>query len=395
MPEHTPTAINQIEEAVRERYSRGAVSAEPGLCCPASYDPSLLQFIPEEVLERDYGCGDPTRYLRSGETVLDLGSGAGKACFIASQIVGPSGRVIGVDMNDEMLAVARRNAPEVTRRVGFANVEFRKGKIQDLALDLEKLEAWLQQNPVQTSSDIGRLESTMDRLRRTEPLILEGSIDIVVSNCVLNLVKPEDKQKLFSEIYRVLRRGGRAVISDVVSDEDVPDHLKADPELWSGCISGAFREDLFFEAFEQAGFYGISLLERQQEPWRTVEGIEFRSVTVAAYKGKEGPCWDQKHAVVYRGPFRQVEDDDGHVLKRGVRTAVCEKTYGIYSQDPYRSHLELVPPRVLVPLEEAPPFPCARGALTRHPKETKGESYRVTTEARTCGTGENSKGGCC
>jgi arsenite methyltransferase len=118
-------------------------------------------------------------------------------------------------------------------------------------------------------------------------------------------------------------------------------------------------------------------------------------VTVAAYKGKEGPCWDQKHAVVYRGPFRQVEDDDGHVLKRGVRTAVCEKTYGIYSQDPYRSHLELVPPRVLVPLEEAPPFPCARGALTRHPKETKGESYRVTTEARTCGTGENSKGGCC
>jgi arsenite methyltransferase len=395
MPEHTPTAINQIEEAVRERYSRGAVSAEPGLCCPASYDPSLLQFIPEEVLERDYGCGDPTRYLRSGETVLDLGSGAGKACFIASQIVGPSGRVIGVDMNDEMLAVARRNAPEVARRVGFANVEFRKGKIQDLALDLEKLEAWLQQNPVQTSSDIGRLESTMDRLRRTEPLILEGSIDIVVSNCVLNLVKPEDKQKLFSEIYRVLRRGGRAVISDVVSDEDVPDHLKADPELWSGCISGAFREDLFFEAFEQAGFYGISLLERQQEPWRTVEGIEFRSVTVAAYKGKEGPCWDQKHAVVYRGPFRQVEDDDGHVLKRGVRTAVCEKTYGIYSQDPYRSHLELVPPRVLVPLEEAPPFPCARGALTRHPKETKGESYRVTTEARTCGTGENSKGGCC
>ncbi len=395
MSEGTSIAISQVEEAVRDRYSQGAVIVERGLCCPAGYDPNLLQSIPQEVLARDYGCGDPTRYLHAGESVLDLGSGAGKICFIASQVVGPSGRVIGVDMNDEMLAVARRNAPEVARRLGYANVEFRKGKIQDLALDLEKLEAWLKKNPVQTASDLGRLESAMERLRATEPLIPKGSIDMVVSNCVLNLVKPEDKQKLFSEIYRVLRRGGRAVISDIVSDEDVPGHLKADPDLWSGCISGAFREDLFLDAFEQAGFYGISLLERQEDPWRTVEGIEFRSATVAAYKGKEGPCWDQKHAVVYRGPFRQVEDDEGHVLKRGIRTAVCEKTYGIYSQDPYRSHFELVPPRVLITLQQAPPFPCAHGTLRRDPKETKGEDYRVTTEARTCGTGDNSKGGCC
>jgi arsenite methyltransferase len=395
MLERTDTATTQIEEAVRERYSRGAVSAEKGLCCPTSYDPSLSDFISEEVLERDYGCGNPARYLRAGETALDLGSGAGKVCFIASQIVGPSGRVIGVDMNDEMLAVARRNAPEVARRLGYANVEFRKGRIQDLAVDLEKLEAWLQQNPVQTASDIGRLESAMDRMRRSEPLIPDDSIDVVVSSCVLNLVKPEDKRKLFSEIFRVLRRGGRAVISDIVSDEDVPDHLKADPDLWSGCISGAFREDLFLEAFEQAGFYGVSLLERQQEPWRTVEGIEFRSVTVAAFKGKEGPCLDQKHAVVYRGPFRQVEDDDGHILMRGIRTAVCEKTYRIYSKEPYRSHFELIPSRILIALEEAPPFPCGHGALKRHPKETKGEDYRVTTDAKACGTDDNSKGGCC
>jgi SAM-dependent methyltransferase len=354
-----------------------------------------LEVIPQEVLERDYGCGDPTRYLRPGETVLDLGSGSGKVCFIASQVVGSSGRVIGVDMNEDMLAVARRNAPEVARRLGYANAEFWKAKIQDLALDLGKLEAWLEENPVRTASDLARLESTMQYLRTTEPLISEGSVDIVVSNCVLNLVRPEDKQKLFSEIFRVLRRGGRAVISDIVSDEDVPEHLKADPELWTGCISGAFREDLFLEAFERAGFYGVTLLERQQDPWRTVEGTEFRSVTVAAYKGKEGPCKDQKHAVVYRGPFRQVEDDDGHVLRRGIRTAVCEKTFRIYSQEPYRSHLELIPPRVLIPLEEAPPFPCSRGALTRHPKETKGEDYRVTTEAPACGSGSGSDGGCC
>ncbi len=395
MPEATTMITSDPEQSVRDRYSQGAVTVERDLCCPTSYDPKLLEVIPQEVLERDYGCGDPARYLCPGETVLDLGSGAGKVCFIASRVVGPSGRVVGVDMNDDMLTVARRNAPEVAQRLGYANVTFRKGKIQDLALDLEKLEAWLDKNPVRTAADLARLDSTIQHLRTTEPLIPDGSVAMVVSNCVLNLVRPEDKQKLFSEIYRVLRRGGRAVISDIVSDEDVPDHLKTDPDLWSGCISGAFREDLFVEAFEQAGFYGICLLERQQNPWRTVEGIEFRSVTVAAYKGKEGPCRDQKHAVVYRGPFRQVEDDDGHVLKRGIRTAVCEKTYQIYSQEPYSSHFELVPPRVLIPLEEAPPFPCARGVLRRHPNETKGEDYRVTTEARTCGTGDNSKGGCC
>lgn len=383
------------EQAVRDRYTQGAVTVERGLCCPAGYDPKLLEIIPQEVLERDYGCSDPTCHIQAGETVLDLGSGAGKICFMASQVVGPSGRAIGVDMNDEMLAVARRNAPEVARRLGYANVEFRKGKIQDLALDLEKLDGWLEKNPVQTAADISRLESAMARFRTEQPLISDNSIDVVVSNCVLNLVRPEDKQNLFSEIFRVLRRGGRAVISDIVSDEDVPDHLKADPKLWSGCVSGAFREDLFLAAFEQAGFYGIGILERQQEPWQTVEGIEFRSVTVAAYKGKEAPCWDQKHAVVYRGPFRQVEDDDGHVLKRGIRAAVCAKTYHIYAQEPYRSHFELVPPRVVIPLEDAPPFPCAHGALRRDPKETKDENYRATTEAKTCGSDDGSKGGCC
>jgi len=200
---------------------------------------------------------------------------------------------------------------------------------------------------------------------------------------------------LFREIFRVLRHGGRAVISDIVSDEEVPAHLRADPELWSGCISGALREDLFLREFEDAGFYGIAIADRGAEPWRTVEGIEFRSMTAVAYKGKEGPCWDQKHAVVYRGPFRLVEDDDGHVLHRGVRTAVCEKTFRILSQEPYREQFDLIPPRVLTPLEEAP-FPCGGGIKLREPRETKGTDYRITTEmpVSTCRP-ENGNGSCC
>jgi arsenite methyltransferase len=385
-----------VEQAVRRRYSAGARAPESALCCPTSYDPALLEAIPQEVLARDYGCGDPTRHLRPGETVLDLGSGSGKACFLAAQVVGPEGRVIGIDMNDEMLALARRHAPEVGRRIGFSNVTFHKARIQDLRLDRDWLDTVLREQPVSSEADLVRLEEQMIEAKGRRPLVPDGTIDVVVSNCVLNLVRPQDRRDLFAEIFRVLRRGGRAVISDIVSDEDVPAHLQRDPDLWSGCVAGAIREDLFLAAFEEAGFYGITVLARGAEPWRTVEGIEFRSVTVAAYKGKEGPCWDQKHAVVYRGPFRQVEDDGGHVLRRGVRTAVCEKTFHIYAAEPYRAHLDLVPPRELIPLAEAPPFPCNDAPLVRHPRETKGEDYALTgtDPGPGCAPG-NGKSGCC
>lgn len=385
--------IPDVEAAVRSRYSGAALAPETALCCPTSHDPALLAAIPDEVLERDYGCGDPSRHVRPGETVLDLGSGSGKICFVASQLVGPGGCVIGIDMNDEMLALARRNAPVVARRIGYANVSFRKGRIQDLALDLDRLDAWLRAHPVRSAADIEGLAREMARLRSEEPLVHSDSIDVVMSNCVLNLVGPADKPRLFQEIFRVLRRGGRAVISDIVSDEDVPDHLQRDPDLWSGCISGAMREDAFLRAFEEAGFYGITLAARASRPWRTVEGIEFRSVTVVAYKGKEGPCLDHKQAVIYRGPFREVVDDDGHVLRRGVRTAVCEKTFRILAAEPYRTEVELVEPRVPVAPEAARPFPCAKGILVRHPRETKGAEYDATTEA--AGPACAPEGGCC
>jgi SAM-dependent methyltransferase len=223
-------------------------------------------------------------------------------------------------------------------------------------------------------------------------MVPTASIDVVVSNCVLNLVRPEDKTALFKEMHRVLKKGGRAVISDIVSDEDVPTHLQADPELWSGCLSGAFREDLFLEAFEEAGFYGMRILKRDEKPWQTIEGIEFRSATVEAFKGKEGPCLERYQAVVYKGPWRSVTDDDGHSLQRGRRMAVCDKTYYIYMREPYRKDFELIEPYEDIPLSEAVAFDCRRDDL-RSPRETKGLEYNVTetTDAPCCGP----DGDCC
>ncbi|HXU32683.1 MAG TPA: methyltransferase domain-containing protein, partial [Thermoanaerobaculia bacterium] len=136
-----------VDDVVKDRYRQGAQERVAELCCPVDYDPQYLAVIPDEVIERDYGCGDPSKHLKPGETVLDLGSGTGKICFIAAQVVGAAGKVIGVDMTGEMLDVARRNAPVVAERLGYANVEFRRGRIQDLGLDMDRFDAELAKDP--------------------------------------------------------------------------------------------------------------------------------------------------------------------------------------------------------------------------------------------------------
>ncbi len=376
------------ETSVRERYSNAAKAAEAALCCPVDYDPKYLKVIPAEVIERDYGCGDPSRWVQPGETVLDLGSGTGKICFIASQVVGPTGRVIGVDMTDDMLAVARRNAPVVAERIGHANVEFRKGRIQDLALDLERLDAELAAAPVRDANGWLAAEAAAARLRREHPLVPDASIDVVVSNCVLNLVEPHLKAQMFAELFRVLKVGGRAVISDIVSDESVPEDLQRDPELWSGCISGALTEREFLVAFEQAGFHGIELVKYDAAPWRTVAGIEFRSITVRAYKGKQGPCLERRQAVIYKGPGKAFTDDDGHTFRRGVREAICDKTFQLIKGGHYGEAFELIEPLTPVPLGEAKTYATCKQAV-RDPRETKGADYAATTEAAACCASED------
>jgi ubiquinone/menaquinone biosynthesis C-methylase UbiE len=373
----------KTEHAVKDRYADAAKAPEAALCCPIDYDPQYLKAIPAEVIERDYGCGDPSKYVKPGETVLDLGSGTGKICFIASQVVGPEGKVIGVDMTDDMLEVSRRNAPIVAQKIGHANVEFRKGRIQDLALDLEVLDAELKKRPITDATSFLAADELADELRIKRPLVASDTVDVVVSNCVLNLVESVAKPQLFKEIFRVLKLGGRAVISDIVADEEVPEELQNDPELWSGCISGALTEEGFLQAFEDAGFYGIEVLKFDTKPWRTVQGLEFRSMTLQAFKGKQGPCFERNQSVLYKGPFKEVLDDDGHRMRRGVRYAVCDKTYNLYNKAPYTDSFEFIEPLEKIPAVEAKPFDCNRTGR-RHPKETKGQDYSATTDASQC-----------
>ncbi|MCA9074055.1 MAG: methyltransferase domain-containing protein [Planctomycetaceae bacterium] len=388
----TAVTNGSSESAVYERYAAASREVEPALCCPVEYAAEYLAAIPQEIIDKDYGCGDPTPYVDAGETVLDLGSGAGKLCFMLSQKVGPQGRVIGVDCNTEMLSLARKHQPVVAGTVGYSNVDFRYGMIQDLQLDLARLDEQLDKVPIRTSADWIAARSTEDKLRREQPLIADDSIDCIVSNCVLNLVRQQDRRQLFGEMFRVLKRGGRAAISDIVSDETVPEHLQQDGRLWSGCLSGAFREDEFLEAFAAAGFHGMKIVNRQSEPWQTIEGIEFRSVTVVAYKGKQGPCLERNQALIYKGPFRKIEDDDGHAFVRGDRMAVCDKTFRLLQQPPYEGHFEPVEPREQIPVEQAAEFDCRR-SKRRDPRETKGTDYRETVASDDACCGDD--GSCC
>lgn len=369
-----------VETGVLERYSEGAEAVQPDLCCPVDYDRELLAILPKEIIEKDYGCGDPSRYVKTGDVVLDLGSGSGKICYMAAQLVGDKGKVIGVDMNDDMLQLARKYQPEMAKKLGSDRVEFVKGQIQDLAMDLNATNDYLNNNPVNNAEDILSLRAWEETQRKDAPLIKDNSIDLVVSNCVLNLVRDSDKEQLIAEIFRVTKPGGRVAISDIISDEFVPEHLKQDQHLWSGCISGALQEHEFLQAFIKAGFIGVCYDKWENEPWQVVEEIEFRSVTITAIKPMDEECIDKGHAVIYRGPFSEVYDDEGHVYLRGQRMAVCERNYNLLTGETYANDFIGIAPAVQ---SEGVAWCCAAGTI-RPIAETKGGIHKDNSGSSCC-----------
>jgi radical SAM protein with 4Fe4S-binding SPASM domain len=289
---------------VREFYGRAAEQPQAELCCPVRPDAADLAHIPPEVVERFYGCGSPVSAaaLAPGETMVDLGSGAGIDCFIAARKVGVEGRVYGIDMTDEMLAVARECQPRVAGALGYDVVEFRRGFLEEVPVD-------------------------------------DGAAQVVTSNCVINL--SPDKPRVFREIWRVLADHGRAVLADIVADREVPPKLRADGRLWGECISGALSEEAFLAALERAGFYGVSILKKTF--WREVEGCRFYSVTVRGFKfEKRAGCQHIGQHAVYLGPMKAALDEEGHLFPRGTPVEVCTDTAAKLSRAPYAGSFAIV-----------------------------------------------------
>lgn len=369
-----------VGSKVSERYAQGAREVEPSLCCPVQYDASLLKLLPQEIIDKDYGCGDPSRYVQPGDIVLDLGSGGGKICYMAAQLVGDRGYVIGIDMTDDMLALARKYRDEMALKLGSDRVSFRKGYIQDLALDVDAMEDWLELHPVNNAAGLQALEDWKKQQRSEAPLVADDSVDIVVSNCVLNLVDEADRKQMIEGIFRVLKPGGRVAVSDIVCDEAIPQHLKDDATLWSGCISGAYHEKSFLQAFLDVGFVAVATDKWDAEPWQTVEGIEFRSVTVIAVKPSPADCLDIGQAVIYRGPFREVWDDEGHVYPRGERIAVCQRTYDFLTTGPLKESFIGIQPAIPRPAA----YFCSPAGTVRPAIETRGGIHATGGSSSSC-----------
>jgi arsenite methyltransferase len=218
-----------ITDVVREKYAAAALRAGASCCGTAAmanvspitsnlYDPTQTKTLPEAAVLASLGCGNPTALaeLKPGETVLDLGSGGGIDVLLSARRVGPTGKAYGLDMTDEMLALARENQ----RKVGADNVEFLKGQIEDIPLP-------------------------------------DNSVDVIISNCVINL--SADKDRVLREAFRVLRPGGRFAVSDVVTRGDIPSNLRENALLWIGCIAGALDESDYRAKLAAAGFDQIEI----------------------------------------------------------------------------------------------------------------------------------------
>jgi len=306
--------MNKKHEEVKNYYGKELQKSEDlktNACCtleaPAIHIQNALRNVHDDVQAKYYGCGLTIPTTLKGLRVLDLGSGSGRDCYIAAQLVGETGHVVGVDMTDEQLAVANEYKEYHREKFGYkkSNVTFLKGnieKLDELNLDLE-------------------------------------SFDLIISNCVINLAN--NKLKVLKDVYSLLKPGGEMYFSDVYSDRRVPENLQNDPVLWGECLSGALYWNDFLNISKGAGFADPRNVESKEitigneDLIKKVDGIEFFSVTYRLFKIKslEPDCEDYGHTVTYKGTMSENNKffklDDHHVFMKGEAQKVCGNSYSM------------------------------------------------------------------
>ncbi|MBS3964136.1 MAG: methyltransferase domain-containing protein [Methylomonas sp.] len=318
------TTCIEISESVQHYYGQVLQSSndlKTNACCSIdsmpSYLKALLAGLHPEVLERFYGCGSPLPPALQGMTVLDLGCGSGRDCYLLSKLVGPTGRVIGVDMTPEQLEVAVRHRDWHAERFGFANVEFLHGHIENL-------------------HTVG---------------IADNSIDVVVSNCVINL-SPE-KPKVLAEIFRVLKPGGELYFSDVFADRRIPGELRQDPVLLGECLGGALYWEDFRRILQDLGCPDVRKVKQNPisiddpEVFAKIGMVKFDSVTVRAFKMPlEDRCEDFGQVAVYLGSIAEhphhFDLDDHHHFETGRPLRVCGNTADMLASSRYGQHFQVL-----------------------------------------------------
>lgn len=320
-----PQGDNVTQEAVKQYYGQILQSSKDlktSACCTGERPPdhlaAILRQIHPEVRERFYGCGSPIPSVLYGCTVLDLGCGSGRDCYLLSKLVGSTGRVIGVDMTDEQLAVARRHQAHHARAFGYAasNVNFRKGYIEDLA----------------------------------SLNVPDASVDVVVSNCVINL--SPDKPAVFREIFRVLKPGGELYFSDVFAGRRIPPVLRRDPVLLGECLAGAMYKEDFRRLLAEVGCKDLRVMDSSRlnihdsEIARKLGMIDFHSVTVRAFKlPLEDRCEDYGQVATYLGTVPEnphgFDLDDHHRFETGRPMLVCGNTADMLTQTRFEPHFRV------------------------------------------------------
>ncbi len=269
-------ASDSGHSSVREFYGQAALTANEDIVNPLAPAQQEADFVPDSAKKHSYGCGSPVTdgAPQKGEILVDLGSGGGVECFMASEAVGASGKVFGIDMTDEMLQLANSAKTEVAARLGYQNVRFKKGFLEQIPLP-------------------------------------ENLADVVISNCVINL--SPDKRMTYQEIYRILKPGGRLVVSDIVTDGAIPARIRNNVRYRGECLGGAMQQEELVAMMQAAGFVSIRFIKRF--PYRQVEGMDFFSLTYEATKTEAVPEGQVK--AVYRGPHGAIYTESGTLLVKG------------------------------------------------------------------------------